>query len=1666
MQKKAIVWFLSLFTVLLLIGVGHRTLISFGMKTFLQGKLPPGGKVEFSYDRACWEEGKCVLKCVHIDRLEGRGNGPFHMEMDDLKIALDFEFFPFKFSPKVEMERPLVALSEGQQTLGKKGKGIYLLLTQWLFKTPLEIKEGRVLVGKEKVTLTLKTAADEHPGFLLVGKEGEEGTFRAEFSRANEEIHFQVQMEQIDTAWAFSTLQFFLRGIDPKVIVEEGTLNGELAFSIGPPQKIHYIKYNFHLEDFHAHHSKYGLKVEVQEVIWKEHFTSNEEMGEWSAHPFFNKVWPYFVGEGEVRGMHVTFEDALTDKVWAAAHVNGAIRFSQLTRPLLEFHGLFHAGSKEIPFQLAGEAAIEDETVWKVAFDTRFLSEKEMGAHLSVTSSGEKNFLVDLELEHIAPEQLGLFQHLASYSYPFFKDVHVEGGHFSGKGIGLVENGSLKRCEILSFQGDNVALSSAHQKWNGELSKVIGQGEFDLSTVDFFDGTFWELKVSEGRLDFGDQKEIKEIELLVSMHDQYIKPSTLKCQCQGVEAAIAFEGLCTHLNLHTDLLLSFEQLAKTFQVKGVAPSPPIPLDFDCRLKTTKEQFEIEGVAALLKDTLSFGAAIDRKGLKEKGLISALEMGWFKGDSISAETLNMPLVLSEKTFRLEGTVNLEGTFNKKGVELTIDPTHFSYRSKAIDIKPQVSLGSKAPNCNFFYDFETREWRGKIPLKKAKVIEHSFGIVFDAFSSEVDLEGSEFLFQNVDALSSGIHFQAEMAVDFSLEDRNHLKIDTYAIDGAAQDALSFLHHFDMFKEAALPLQGAITSGPGEMHLSAYVGDVEELLEWRIGLHFQDGVFPFSETLGFENLAGDLFFSAEDKRLKVEKVEGQLKLRANRVERSYDLNVPVLEMDALEGVLIYDCRLESPTYEICRIVGNGREKEGEFFFRVDPESTRFFGARVAVDLLTFKEGKLSRGDLGTTLSALDVVHHLDFLSAAGVLPVSEETLFEMRGPLVEGEVGIRFKCNLPNENLSFAIESSKLHLGPIDLDHLKIEGKREGDRFYLSQFDAGALKAKVQMDRTEEGWHFPELQLIWKSSFIDGGGGFFNQNKKCLSVPLSGLRVDLEELTPLFPPSEMNWSYLPGVLFADGEMEIDVSKGLRQWELAAEVSLIGENIGKGRLRLESPHPLRFSISRDKGFLMGGGDFNFLHPRSNHLWAKCHLDTLHIEEGNTTGENVRIIVPPEMVHFLGQTHAIPYLQYEEERLLVNGLPLQWDNQIEASFDFCLGETSTAQGYLKEGYYWVKDQAWYLSGCFFALDGGELSLNLNTLYQEIPFDVGLSMEFDPMIKGKMVIRETGDEEGAEDPLVILTDWNENEGFYIQSMDGQVCGLDFAFHHNPKESFLDKMALKGQLKVNVPEFSKILPEDIQETLQSFEIGKGYELSGDLVLSKETLEESHFTGYLKGKQFELLGSRMETLMSEIDIRPGHIELDNFSVSDVSGLFAIDSVRIHNVDDVWNLVIPEATVTDFRPSRLKKIGKYPTRIKPLTIRSLTATNIQGVIGDIKSFHGEGTLNFINTFKRDAHFLDIPFEILGRLGLDTGLLVPVHGDLTFALADGRVFLTELLDSYSEGKRSHFYLSPMERSYIDFQGNIHVNIKMKQHVLLKVTEPFTLSIGGTFESPKYGLH
>jgi hypothetical protein len=264
----------------------------------------------------------------------------------------------------------------------------------------------------------------------------------------------------------------------------------------------------------------------------------------------------------------------------------------------------------------------------------------------------------------------------------------------------------------------------------------------------------------------------------------------------------------------------------------------------------------------------------------------------------------------------------------------------------------------------------------------------------------------------------------------------------------------------------------------------------------------------------------------------------------------------------------------------------------------------------------------------------------------------------------------------------------------------------------------------------------------------------------------------------------------------------------------------------------------------------------------------------------------------------------------------------------------------------------------------------------------------------------------------------------------------------------------------------LLSSEMGSFIKEVQFKKGFELKGELILPKEDLSETSFEGFLQGKDFDILGVVLQTFFAEVHFGKGRCSLEKMQINDGAVNFAVPSIITKNIEGRgWTLEIPEITIEDLRPSLLKRRGEAPHKVRPFRIKSLVLQDIKGDLANPSTLTGKGNLAFVNTFKEGLILLDLPLEILSRLGLDMALLVPIQGEMEIAVRDGKLVFTRLKNSFSEGKRSNFYFHNRSESYVDFHGNIHMDIRMKQFVLFKITQPFTLSIRGTLSQPKMAL-
>lgn len=329
-----------------------------------------------------------------------------------------------------------------------------------------------------------------------------------------------------------------------------------------------------------------------------------------------------------------------------------------------------------------------------------------------------------------------------------------------------------------------------------------------------------------------------------------------------------------------------------------------------------------------------------------------------------------------------------------------------------------------------------------------------------------------------------------------------------------------------------------------------------------------------------------------------------------------------------------------------------------------------------------------------------------------------------------------------------------------------------------------------------------------------------------------------------------------------------------------------------------------------------------------------------------------------------------------------------------------------------------------------------------------IQFQIDDQIKGRLALGE------EEMPLTI--DWEYSDKLYIQSIEGSFSGLEASFHAESPNT------LVGSAHINFTALAPLLPPDVAQVFDEIKMGQGYELKGRLRIEKNL---PYFKGILSGKAIELFGFQFRTLLAQADLGPKAIRIYDIKISDSAGMMKIDEILIKD-EAPWTIAIPNLTILDLRPCLLVRPGGTAGPLNPLVVRELKISDFKGLLDDGKTYTGKGKLHFINSYKRGETVFDLPANVLSRIvGLDLDLLIPVTGDLTFDIKDGYFNLLELSNAYSEARRSQFFLEMDPPPRMDLDGNLQIFIKMKQFVLLKITESLLISIDGVLDDPQVHL-
>ncbi|MDX8430286.1 MAG: hypothetical protein SNF33_00515 [Candidatus Algichlamydia australiensis] len=822
------------------------------------------------------------------------------------------------------------------------------------------------------------------------------------------------------------------------------------------------------------------------------------------------------------------------------------------------------------------------------------------------------------------------------------------------------------------------------------------------------------------------------------------------------------------------------------------------------------------------------------------------------------------------------------------------------------------------------------------------------------------------------------------------------------GELSGLLTFLRHFEMFEDLETPLTGKFqSSGDGLTIIQE-----DEKREIQVAMCVEGGELPLTYDTSAKDLSCKILFDSQKKEFEVQDLTGKLHL----------FDTPVYGIDGRhlainDGKLSFDLRVSNHVREIVKLVGSGIAPFS-YLIDLDLEQSHLFGERFAKGSLELKpNGKIVA--LHTTFPL-----HLESLERQVLAHLPD--LKEHR---LEGRVDLSLTVEESGQKAALTLFGEKVSILERAYAPFSTLLIKEGKEIHLDHIRLGMHELQGEGE-----WRADQLDITKIVGFSPQGeitalSGNYNFAKNRGELTFASKNCNLQKVFPVLPCS----------VDAQAKLHFDLPAKSIEGEMELQSA-------KSPICFATEEPIQFDYKWREGTAVKNISLNVDQ-------AKIRVEKLLHRKGEWHCRGVNLFLPPDT--FRKVAHLSPYLD-----------PIPWENQIDLSGDFSFGsEGISALGTIKEGYYWIGGQSLFLEKGAFSMQRSKLFLDLTTSLRELPIQLIGEIDCAHHFRTQLNLKTDRDLEG----LKIVGDWKN--GPMIERVEGEFSGqkAHFIGANIPEE--LDAIALSGNIHLDIPQLLPLLPLNVQKNLQKMELTGGYELSGDLILDRTKPLDAIFQGFLKGRYFGLSGNQFKTLLSEIEITQDRIFLRDFNLSDEAILMKVNHALFSRKEKDWHFFIPKIAVQDFRPSLMRKNHRHEKRMKPFTIRKMAIEKLEGSLGDPHTITGRGSLHFINTFKRSNNLLDIPIEIISRLGLDQSILIPVMGDIDFVFEDGEMQLVKLDNCFSEGRHSRFSLSKNRHSYIGLDGSIHVDIRMKQHVLLRFTQPFMLSLRGTLAKPRYSL-
>lgn len=1321
---------------------------------------------------------------------------------------------------------------------------------------------------------------------------------------------------------------------------------------------------------------------------------------------------------------------------------------------------------KGLAFSFEGGSALESNPFsLKLAGEGKFSEDNQGFIDISLTlQSGEDHSssmrliarqlgalwnCAEVVVENFTHDEFSLVQQPLAHYFPAMGGVHLHTGNINISAIGYMEGEHLNEIKMDKIAVEQMEFSIPTYDAVVSLKKAEGDFTICCDPERWIDSLNGDLTISDGSLQLA--VGVEEIWRLTQIHSQLgfrngrIQKSSLQGEFAGLSGVVEID--CDHpeniLTLHfeggiEELKHLFPDriragLEGEFSRNHVAIAANVAkedhflnvtgeillgeerlvhsdaIQFGFSLKRPKSPYWVYWIG---KPTLTFSSdhpftfeAGDCDCVKRKGGIAGffLSSGWFKGEGLSLKKYVAPFLPIQKSFTLDGIGDFEGNFEHKILSIHYQFNQLQFDHELFSFSSLETDTEEPIRASHYFDLEKGSHYGFIPLRR-----------IDLYHKETDIVLSD--------LSANLSFD-QKNVFGAEEDPDS---NEFAVEGVILGGRYTLPSEEIsLKDIQLLFRYDHRDG------SLLVSDIEAALQLKKQSYLLTG-----DYLRFHHsplCKGDFDFWIGDKSRDRLRLVGEIHSRPDD-PRVIDLTL---------------------NHHLSHL-GQIRPLAFGISLR-DWQSLEDLYLKFNVELKPFFED--FRAVFGDGLPFLAEPHHHEgnFLTELQYDPKIDQFLFHAVG----SDVAIAGK--------------------PIET--FKVDGRVKDGALLIDELQMDRMRVSADISKDSAIWNVNFLGIRMGEELLVGLEGKFDKKKENFDGQVNLFQIDFGAMSEWPLLSEIVEGIdLSGIVKGTGSFFLNKKKS--KWVCDALFNLSIRSWGAFGLEFKEAHNLSCHLISNQSIVIRNIETGLLNRKDKTLQGIVKVEKASYDfiTGNAELDNCRFNIPVDRLTWLRDNLQQSFPDLFTPKIADILVECKTQGNFEGSFSAQHSNQGNAMKLnLNEGVYRFNGGEHVINNFTMEGDPHQLKVSMQYCFNESLFWLS-SMAYGPCFdKGTIVLSDCHpnqlDDNPEVNPLRIQWTYEPVWGFGIESAVGEIGGFTYRLfknEHKPRNPL--RLSLSGEVLVD---FRKSLPffsDHFREGIEKWVVGSGYQFNGlfEYQKEKEPLFEKGISmqGTLKGSNCEFYGYLFDSLKAQIDLQPDRVVFREVQLRDRAvGADIPFAAFTLGKEGQWDVETPEAIVMNLKPSYLRETAyTVMGKPKPLTFKKIELRDVKGHLGCRESFTGHGVATFASSSRKPIQntIFAIPAEVLTRIGLDLGLLQPVSGTVQFHLDSAKVMFDRFKDIYSDAKLSKFFLVNKQSypSYIDFDGNLHLQIRMKQYNLVfKLAELLTITVGGTWQKPSFAL-